>query len=57
MVPVFQESFRFPKEMDTLPEPVRELLLCDGVKLLDRRNIYVPAAVRSLSEAIRQLLA
>jgi serine/threonine protein kinase len=56
MVPVFQESFRFPKEMDSLPEPVRELLLYDGVKLLDRQNIYVPAAIRSLSEAIRQLL-
>jgi serine/threonine protein kinase len=56
MVPVFQESFRFPKEMDNLPEPVRELLLYDGVKLLDRQNIYVAAAIRSLSEAIRQLL-
>jgi serine/threonine protein kinase len=57
MVPVFQESFQFPKDMEILPEPVRELLLYDGVKLLDRQNIYVPAAIRSLSDAIRQLLS
>jgi serine/threonine protein kinase len=55
MVPIFQESFRFPADLNTLPPPQQELLLYDGIKLLDRQNIYVNAAVKSLSDAIRQL--
>lgn len=55
MVPIFQESFRFPAELHTLPPHLQELLLYDGIKLLDRQNIYVNAAVKSLSDAIRQL--
>jgi serine/threonine protein kinase len=56
MVPVFLESFEHPRDLSLLPPHVRELLLYDGVKLLDRQNIFIPAAIQRLSEIIRQSL-
>ncbi len=52
MIPVFQESFTFP-EQGAAPEYVQELLLFDGVRLLDRQNVYVNAAIKSVSETPR----
>lgn len=54
IVPVFQESFRMPRDLQSLPVPVRELLQFSGVKLFDRQNTYVDAAVKLLAETIRQ---
>jgi serine/threonine protein kinase len=56
MVPVFQESFCFPKDTNALPPHVKDLLLFDGVKLLDRQNVFVSATISSLSKAIRHSL-
>jgi serine/threonine protein kinase len=57
MIPVLQESFQIPGNLDQLPVPVRELLLFDGVKLLDRQNLFVNATIKSLGDAIQQLVS
>ncbi|MCW5964633.1 MAG: protein kinase, partial [Bryobacterales bacterium] len=54
IVPVFQESFRMPRDLNVLPIHVRELLQFGGVKLFDRQNSYVDAAVTLLANTIRQ---
>jgi len=54
MIPVFQESFHFPEDMATLPHHVQELLMFDGVKLLDRQNVFIDAAIKLLNDVIRQ---
>jgi serine/threonine protein kinase len=55
MIPVFQEGFAAAE--DKLVDPaVAELLLFDGVKLLDRQNVYVRAAVAELAQQIRTTL-
>ncbi len=56
MVPVFLESFQHPRDLSVLPAHVCAMLLYEGVKLLDRQNIFVSAAIQRLSEAIRQSL-
>jgi hypothetical protein len=56
MIPVFQESFEHPGDLQTLATPVQELLTFDGVKLLDLQNLYVDAALRMLGESIKQLV-
>jgi hypothetical protein len=54
MVPVFQESFRIPKDLSGLPQYVQEMLLYSGVKLLDQQNAYVDAAIRSVALCVSQ---
>lgn len=54
MVPVFQEGFQHPRDTAAQPAHVQDMLTYDGVKLLDRQNIYVEATIKSLAEAIRQ---
>ena len=54
MVPVFQESFREPRNLDQEPDYLRKLLRCKGAKLYDRQGDYIPAAIEKLSELIRQ---
>lgn len=51
LIPVFQESYQ------PLPDPpdehVNALLQSDGVKVLDRQNLYVDEAIAKLAELIR----
>jgi hypothetical protein len=54
MIPVFQESYRDPPNLRTLEPFVRELLTYEGVKLLDRQNIYLDAAIQALIVSIRR---
>ena len=55
MIPVIQESFS-AGEAELADPAVCELLTYDGVKLLDRRSIYVRAAVDELAQQIRVTL-
>jgi serine/threonine-protein kinase len=57
MIPVFQESFRHPRELNELEPAVQELLVSDGIKFLDLQNIYIEAALKSLSDCIRHCVA
>lgn len=52
MIPVFQESYVPPDEA-ALDPVIADLLLFDGIPLLDRRNIYVHAAVDELARQVR----
>ncbi len=54
MIPVFQESFRHPADLSAALPYVQELLLCDGVHILDERNIFIDAALKMLADCIRQ---
>ena len=55
MIPVFQESYVAPAE-DELDPVVADLLQFDGIPLLDKRNIYVQAAVDELANQVRKTL-
>jgi serine/threonine protein kinase len=55
MIPVFQESFHHPEDMPSLEPCLRELLMFEGIILLDEQNIYIDDAIRDLSKCIRQL--
>ncbi len=57
MIPVFQESFRHPPDLAATMPFIQELLLCDGVHLLDEKNIFIDAALKMLSDCIRQSVA
>ncbi|MDX1981692.1 MAG: protein kinase [Bryobacteraceae bacterium] len=57
MIPVFQETFQHPQNLEECEAHLRDLLSFDGVKLLDRQNIYVDATIQSLAETIRQSAA
>jgi len=45
MVPVFQESYSQPDPSEQLEPHVETLITYDGVKLLDRQNLYVENAI------------
>ncbi len=52
MIPVMQEGFEAAEA--ALADPaVAELLLFDGVRLLDRQNVYVRAAIDELARQVR----
>lgn len=55
MVPVFQESFQFPGEMNNLAPSLQALLQSDGVKFLDEQNLFIPEAIAWLGRVIRTL--
>jgi serine/threonine protein kinase len=55
MIPVFQEDYTPPPD-DTLDAAVNDLLQFDGIPLLDKRNVYVFAAVAELAQQIRLTL-
>ena len=55
MIPVFQEDYAAPPD-DTLDAAVNDLLQFDGIPLLDKRNVYVFAAVAELAAQIRRTL-
>jgi serine/threonine protein kinase len=56
MIPVFQESYRDPPNLRTLEPYVQELLTYEGVKLLDRQNIYLDAAIQALIVSTRRTI-
>lgn len=55
MVPVFQESFKFPAEIQNLDPSLQALLQCDGVKFLDEQNLFLAEAIAWLGRVIRTL--
>ena len=54
MIPVFQESYRDPANLRALEPHIQELLTYDGVKLLDRQNIYFDAAIQALMASTKR---
>jgi TIR domain-containing protein len=54
MIPVFQEGYRDPANSRVLEPYVRELLTYEGVKLLDRQNLYLDAAIQALIVSARR---
>jgi serine/threonine-protein kinase len=56
MIPVFQESFRFPKDRGTLEPHLRELVDSGGEKVWDLQNRHIRESIRSITEMIRQLV-
>ena len=57
MIPILQETFQVPRNLDQLPPHTQHLLLSDGVPLLDRRNVFVDATIKNLGEAIQQIIS
>ena len=55
MIPVMQEGFS-ASEAELADPATQELLIYDGVKLLDRQNVYIRAAVGELAQQIRVTL-
>jgi serine/threonine protein kinase len=55
MIPVFQEDYAAPDEAGLDPA-VADLLQFDGIPLLDKRNVYVHAAVAELAQQVRHTL-
>jgi serine/threonine protein kinase len=53
MIPIFQEDFKPPKFLAPSDNSIETLLTYQGVHLLDRRNIYVEAAVGNLATMIQ----
>lgn len=53
MIPVFQEGYR-PRNMRSLEPHVQELLAFEGIKILDRQNLFVDAAIQSLIALTRR---
>lgn len=51
MIPILLESFGNPP-LDGMEEPVRELLLFDGVKVLDQQGLYIDAAIQHLGQMV-----
>jgi serine/threonine protein kinase len=51
MIPIFQESFSQPTDAQ---EPVATLLEYDGLKVLDKQNMYVEHMVGDLAKMVRQ---
>jgi serine/threonine-protein kinase len=49
LVPVFQESFRAPGDIDA---SVHAILNHDGVQLLDRRNIHIDHSIADLAQLV-----
>jgi len=54
MVPVFQESYSQPDPSEQLEPYVETLITYDGVKLLDRQNLYVENAIEKLAEMVTE---
>ncbi len=54
MIPVFQESYRDPTDLRAAEPFIQELLTYEGVKLLDRQNIYFDAAIQALIVSARR---
>jgi serine/threonine protein kinase len=54
MVPVFQESYSQPDPSEQLEPHVETLITYDGVKLLDRQNLYVENAIEKLAEMVTE---
>ena len=52
MLPVFQESYALPDPSERLEAHVEALINYDGVKLLDRQNLYVENAIEKLAEMV-----
>jgi serine/threonine protein kinase len=55
MIPVLQEGFLAPVDIDD--PAIAELLQYQGVRLLDRQNIYVPQAVTDLAQRAKDAIA
>jgi hypothetical protein len=53
MVPLFLEDFAIPS-IEEVPAHVQELLQYQGVRVLDRNNLYVESAIGQLAESIRR---
>jgi hypothetical protein len=51
MIPVFQESFEPPQRVDSAA--VAALLECDGIHILDVKNLYIDYAIEDLATMIR----
>jgi hypothetical protein len=51
MIPVFQESFEPPQRVDSAA--VAALLECDGIHILDVKNLYIDYAIDDLATMIR----
>jgi hypothetical protein len=54
MVPVFQESYSPPDPSERLEPHIESLINYDGVKLLDRQNLYVENAIEKLAEMVTE---
>jgi serine/threonine protein kinase len=54
MVPVFQESYSQPDPSEHLEPHIEALINYDGVKLLDRQNLYVENAIEKLAEMVTE---
>jgi serine/threonine protein kinase len=54
MIPVFQESYRDPPNLCAVEPHIQELLTFEGVKLLDRQNIYFDATMQALIASVRR---
>jgi serine/threonine protein kinase len=56
MLPVFQESFKFPKDRSAIPPHVRELIDSGGERVQDLQNRYVRESIKTVADMVRQLI-
>jgi serine/threonine protein kinase len=56
MIPVFQESFKFPKDRAALDPHIRELIDSGGEKVWDLQNRHVRESIRTITGLIRQVI-
>jgi hypothetical protein len=52
MVPILQEDFQLPDATEKLDPHIDALLMFQGVPLLDRKGVYLDAAIADLAKMI-----
>jgi serine/threonine protein kinase len=52
MIPVFQESYSHPSSSEQLEPHIEALINYEGVKLLDRQNVYIENAFQRLANMV-----
>lgn len=52
MIPIIQESFRFPASDQTMAPHIDALLTYQGVPLLDRKGLYFDAAIADVAKMV-----
>jgi serine/threonine-protein kinase len=54
MIPIIQENFRHPRDLNALPVHLQKILQSNGARLYDKQGDYIAAAIQKLNTLIRQ---